>query len=110
MKINVTSRRFRAHPSLVEYATAAVEKLTKYYDGIIKSEVILEFEKARNSVKVAEINLSVHSAVMTARSGSEEFERSIDKTIGKLEVQLKKYKDRLRKKDRKTVRRVREKV
>ena len=110
MKITVTSRRFRAHPSLVEFATAAVEKLTKYYDGIVKSEVILEFEKARNSVKVAEINLSVHNAKMTARASSEDFERSIDRTIGKLEVQLKKYKDKVRRKDRRTVRRVRAKV
>ena len=110
MKMTVTSRRFKAHPFLVEYATDAVDRLTKYYDGIVKSEVILEFEKVRNSVKVAEINLWVHNATITARSGSEDFQKSIDRTVGKLEVQLKKYKDKLRRKDRKRVRMVREKV
>jgi putative sigma-54 modulation protein len=109
MRTTVTSRRFKAHESLVAYAQEAVERLLRYYDGILKSEVILQYEKARNSVKVAEIHLSVYSAVLTAKHRSDDFHKSIDGAVEKIEIQLKKFKDKLHRKDRKQVRRVRAK-
>jgi ribosomal subunit interface protein len=110
MKITITSRHFKPHPSLNEFAEAAIDHLTKYYDGIIKAEVILHFEKARNSAKLAEINLSVYNAVLTGEGSSDDFRRSIEIASRKLTVQLKKYKARLHERDRKKVRRVREKI
>ena len=59
MNIKVTSRHFKAHDSLTEYAQESVERLLHFYDGIIKGDVILSYEKAKNSIKVAEIILSV---------------------------------------------------
>ena len=109
MAITVTSRHFKAHPSLVEYAEAAVEGLGRYYDGIIKSEVILEFERTYNSVKIAEINVSVFNAKLTATHQSNDFFKSIDGAIDKMQTQLMKYKDKLHSKDRESVRKVREK-
>lgn len=109
MAINVTSRHFKAHSSLVEYAKSEVEKLNQFYDGIIRGEVILNFEKIRNSTKIAEINISVYNATLTAKHGSDDFHKSIDKAVAKLEIQLKKYKDKLRAKDRQEVRKVRSK-
>jgi putative sigma-54 modulation protein len=110
MKITVTSRHFKAHASLQEYAERSVQRLTRYYDGIIKAEVILHFEKARNSSKLAEINLSVYNAVLTGQSSTGDFFRSIDAATAKLTTQLKKYKERLHRRDRAQVRRVREKL
>jgi putative sigma-54 modulation protein len=95
MKTTVTSRHFKAHETLVEYAEAAVEKLERYYDGILKCEVKLSFEKARNSVKVAEVILSVYRSKITALQTSDDFN---------------KYKEKLHEKDRMQVRRVREKA
>ncbi|MEK6650686.1 MAG: ribosome-associated translation inhibitor RaiA [Bacteroidota bacterium] len=110
MKITITSRHFKAHSSLNDYAEAAVQHLTKYYDGIVKAEVILQFEKARNSSKIAEINLSVYNAVLTGQAATADFFKSIDAASGKLTAQLKKYKERLHGRDRILVRRVREKI
>lgn len=109
MAITVTSRHFKAHPSLVEYAENAVKGLERFYDGIIKGEVILEFERARNSLKVAEVIVSVYGAKLTAKHESEDFFKSMDGAIAKLETQLKKYKERLHEKDRTVVRKAREK-
>jgi putative sigma-54 modulation protein len=109
MAITVTSRHFKAHPSLVEYAEQAVEGLGRYYDGIIKGEVILEFERTHNSVKIAEVNLSVFNAQLTATHQSDDFFKSIDGAMEKMASQLKKYKDKLHSKDRDAVRKVREK-
>jgi putative sigma-54 modulation protein len=110
MKTIVTSRHFKAHESLVDYAEEAVEKLSRYYDGIIKCEVKLSFEKARNSVKRAEIILSVYRNKIAAIHESEEFHKSIDGAVEKVLARLKKYKDKLHSKDRKQVRQVRSKA
>jgi putative sigma-54 modulation protein len=110
MNTTVTSRHFKAHESLVEYARDAVEKLDRYYDGILKCEVKLNFEKARNSVKTAEVILSVYRNKIAAIHQSDEFHKSIDGAVDKVLVRLKKYKERLHAKDRRQVRRVRDKV
>ena len=109
MQIHVTSRHFRAHPSLVEYAEEAVKRLTHYYDCIIKGEIILNYEKPRNSVKIAEVNVSVYNASLTSMAKSGDFFKSIDVAVEKVLVQLKKYKGKLHAKDRVAVRRVRQK-
>jgi putative sigma-54 modulation protein len=110
MNTTVTSRHFKAHETLVDYATQAVEKLDRYYDGIIKCEVKLSYQKAQNSVKVVEIILSVYRNKIMAVAESDEFEKSIDGAIDKVLVRLKKYKDKLHAKDRKQVRLVRSKA
>lgn len=110
MNTTVTSRHFKAHETLVEYAEEAVEKLERYYDGILKCEVKLSFQKSRNSVKVAEIILSVYRNKITAKENSDDFNKAIDGALVKVLAQLKKYKDKLHAKDRKQVRRVQEKA
>lgn len=110
MVTTVTSRHFKAHSSLVEYATNAVERLERIYDGIVKSEVILTFEKSRNSVKTAEVIVAVYRSKLAGTHRTDDFHKSIDGAIEKVRVQLKKYKEKLHTKDRKHVRRVRDKV
>jgi ribosomal subunit interface protein len=109
MNIKVTSRHFKPHDSLSEYAQGAIEELTHFYDGIIKAEVILSYEKPRNSDKIAEISLTVYGAVLTGVGKNEEFEKAVDLAIAKLKTRLKKYKEKLHAKDRKGVRKIREK-
>lgn len=108
--INVTSRHFKAHKSLVEYAEQEVASLTRFYDGIIKSEVIMSFEKARNSVKTVEVKVSVYGTMLTAVEHTDDYFKSIDGAIEKIKTQLRKYKSKLRDKDRNTVRKVQQKV
>ncbi len=110
MTTTVTSRHFKAHASLVSYAEGSIETLTKYYDGIIRSEVILSYERARNSTKKAEVNVYVYNAVLTGKESSDDFFKSIDGSIEKLRRQLKRYKEKLRHRDRDGLRRVRDKV
>lgn len=110
MTISITSRHFKSHESLNEYARDAVRHLEKYYDGIIKAEVILHFEKARNSTKIAEINISVYNAVLTGEATTDDFYKSIDGAAAKLKIQLRRYKEKLHGRDRDAVRRVRSKA
>jgi putative sigma-54 modulation protein len=110
MDINFTARRFRAHPDIKNYALEEAKKLEKLYDGIVRSEIILYYERGTNSVKTAEINLHVYGTVLSAREGTDDYVKSIDGAISKLTVQLKKYKGKLREKDKTRVRTIREKV
>ncbi len=95
MRTKFTARHFRAHSSLKDYALETLGKLEKFYDGIISAEVILSYEKPRDSVKVAEINLAVHSKTLNAVERSDDFVKSIDQAMDKLERQLVKYKTKL---------------
>jgi putative sigma-54 modulation protein len=98
MDIQFTARHFKAHDTLKGHAMNEVQRLGKYYDGIVNAYIILSFEKSRDSVKIAEISLVVHGAKLIAIEKSEDFTKSINFAIEKLERQLKKYKERMRKK------------
>jgi putative sigma-54 modulation protein len=110
MDIHFTARRFKAHDAVKEHAINAVQRLDKYYDGIVRGDIILSYERSTNSLKMAEINLRVHGTVLTAKERSEEFLKSIDLAIEKLERQLAKYKTKVRTKNKVTLRRVKEQL
>ncbi len=96
MNVQFTARHFKAHDGLKEYALSQVSTLKKYYDGIVTGNVILRFEKVKDSVKIAEINLSVFGANLVAIEKSDNFYKSIDNAVLKLERQLLKYKGKRR--------------
>jgi putative sigma-54 modulation protein len=96
MNVKFTARHFKAHDSLKEHAKTNIENLTKFYDGVLNAEVILSFEKVRDSIKIAEITMSVNGKILKAIGKSEDFVKSIDMAIDKLETQLKKYKEKKR--------------
>jgi len=108
MEIHFTARKFRARDLIKEHAVSSVKKLDKFYDGIVRCDIILSFERSINSLKTAEINLHVYGTVLTATEKSEEYAKSIDLAVEKLERQLAKYKTRARLKNKKTLRRVKE--
>ncbi len=96
MNVKFTARHFKAHDTLKDHATSSIEALTKFYDGILNAEVTLSFEKVQNSIKVAEITLGVNGKTLKSTAKSEEFVKSIDLAVEKIEAQLKKYKDKIR--------------
>jgi len=108
MNVKFTARRFRAHPDIKEHAVETVKKLDRYCDGIVTAEIILSYERVTKSVKMAEINIHVHGAVLTARGKSEDFIKSIDAAGEKQEMQLAKYKTKRRSKDKGKVREMKE--
>ena len=110
MDIHFTARKFKARSNVKEHAIEAVKGLDRYYDGIVRGDIILSFERTTQSVKIAEINLHVHGMTLTATESSVDFIKSIDLAVEKLERQLSKYKTKIRMKDKKQLRRVKEKV
>ncbi|MEJ2628890.1 MAG: ribosome-associated translation inhibitor RaiA [bacterium] len=93
MQVKVTARHFKLTEELKKYAENEALKLTKYYDDIIDSEIILWWE---NKDRIAEINLSVYNKIITVHERSDNMVKSVDMCIDKLKRKLKKYKDRRR--------------
>jgi putative sigma-54 modulation protein len=108
MEVHFTARRFKPHRDIREHALESIRKLDRFYDGIVRGDVILSFERTVKSVKSAEINLYVNGTMLTAKDQSEDFRKSIDLAVEKLERQLSKYKMKLRGKNKKALRRVKE--
>jgi ribosomal subunit interface protein len=109
MQVKVTARHFKAHDSIIEYAEGTLEKLNRVYDGIVKADVVLSYEKKDKEDKIAEITISVYGTVLTALGKSDDFTKSIDSAVEKTLTQLKRYKEKLHEKDKKIVRNIREK-
>lgn len=95
MDVQITSRHFKARPALLEFATESLQKLPQIYDGIVSAEVVLEAE-AHSAGKQVEIMLLVYHDRLFAKVTSDEFEKSVAACVDKLEVQLRKYKEKLR--------------
>jgi ribosomal subunit interface protein len=110
MEIHFTARRFRAHPELKEHAIDAIKKLDRFYDDIRRCDVVLSYHRSTNSIKTAEINLHVNKTILTAVENSEDFHKSIEVALDKIERRLETYKSKLRAKDRKKLRRTRAKA
>ena len=110
MDIHFTARKFKAHNNIKTHAMKGLKKLDKLYDGILRGDVILSYQRASNSLKTAEIILHVYGTMLTAKEHSEEFLKSIDLAIDKIERQLSRYKTKLRMKDKKVLRGVKEKI
>jgi putative sigma-54 modulation protein len=104
MNIQITSRHFKVHDTIRNHAITEVENLERFFDGILAADVVLYFEKAQNSSKHCEITLKVQGSKLFAAEHSDDFLKSIDGAVAKMERQLKKYKEKLRLKDKKTVR------
>ena len=93
MQVKVTARHFKLTEELKQYAENEILKLTKYYDDIIDSEIILWWE---NKDRIAEINISVYNKIISVHKRSDIMVKSIDMCVQKLKRKLKQYKDRRR--------------
>jgi putative sigma-54 modulation protein len=92
MNIQITSRKFKASDSLKSFINEELKSLGKYEDSILDAEVILSYIHPKDSIKQAEIILSIPSKVLKASSESDDFKKSVSGAIDKLKRQLKKHK------------------
>jgi putative sigma-54 modulation protein len=109
MDIHVTARHFKAHESLRRYAFDSLKKLERYYNGIVSANIVLSFEKAFHSVKTAELHVTVYGTILKSLAKSDDFVKSIDTVVEKVERQIQKYKSKLREKKKTEIRRTRSK-
>ena len=110
MEIHFTARKFKAHESIRTHAIESLKKLDRFYDGIVRGDIILSYERPTQSIKIAEINVHVFGTQLSAKERSDDFHKSVDLAVSKIEHQLEKHKTKLRLKDKKALRRSKETV
>lgn len=100
MKLRITARHFELNGDMKEFSEKHFSKLERYFDHILDVHLTLTKEGYRYT---AEANLKVYGAIMTGKVTSNDVYVSIEKLVPKIEAQLKRYKDRLKSKDQKTL-------
>ena len=99
MEIRIQSIQFDATNQLQEFIQKKVTKLERFYDEIIKVEVILKVTKPQTAVnKEAGIKVIVRNEELYSNKVCDSFEQAVDECTEALEKQLTKYKENVRSK------------
>lgn len=99
MKVNINSVHFKADRKLLAFIEQKVDKLSVFYDGIIGSDVSLKVtNKPERENKLTEIRLNVRGYDLYAKKECNTFEEATDQAVEALRRQLKKHKEKTRKK------------
>jgi putative sigma-54 modulation protein len=97
MNIRISSVHFDADKKLLDFTSKKVEKLMKFYEGIVGAEIILKLEKTSAlENKVAEIKLEIPGNDVFSKKQCKTFEESVDESLDALKRQLTKHKDKQR--------------
>ncbi len=94
MQILVSGRHLDVEPSLKQYATDKVQKLTRYYDRIQSIEVVYDHQGGKPSVEVI-VNTEPKNTFIGHETGEDMF-AVIDIVVDKLERQLTRHKEKHR--------------
>jgi putative sigma-54 modulation protein len=94
MHINITGHRLNVTPALRTFTEEKFDKLERHSDQITKINVIFDVEKLR---QIAEATVFVSGWEFHASSESEDLYTAIDSLINKLDRQLIKHKEKIRK-------------
>lgn len=96
MKSEIQSIHFKADQKLKDYIDQKLDKLNRYYDGIVDVQVFLKLEN-NHSVenKTIEIKLNVQNSIIMKTQTSQSFEAATDLAVDALKVQIKRHKERV---------------
>lgn len=92
MPLTITARHFDLVDAHKHHAERAIQRLSRYFDHIINTDLILTHEKYRYT---AELMMQVYGTVLTSKEEAGEVAAAIDQAAEKMERQLKKYKAKL---------------
>jgi putative sigma-54 modulation protein len=93
MDIQVTFRHADHDEKLKDHAEKQIEKVSKFLYRPVEAQVIFSKEKART---IAEVSILADHNQFFARDQGEDFFLTLDQVMGKIESQIKKYHDRLK--------------
>jgi len=93
MQVNINSVHFKADSRLEDFIREKIQKVTKFHEGIIGSDVTLKVENTdKPENKIVEIRLKVKGNDLISSKQSKTFENATDLAIDALRNQVKKMK------------------
>ena len=96
MKVNLNAVNFTIDRKLVAFIQARMDKLEKYYDQIVSSDVFLKVEKTSDKEnKIVEVKLHVPGDDFIVKKQCKTFEEAIELSAESLERSLIKRKEKI---------------
>jgi putative sigma-54 modulation protein len=100
MNIAVTFKHIDSSDAIKQYAESKVLKLEKYLNNILEAHITLSIERVDHKESgVAQIKLSAKNLTVNAEEKSADIYSAIDLLIEKVEAQIKKHKEKIRRKE-----------
>ncbi|MEZ0005794.1 MULTISPECIES: ribosome hibernation-promoting factor, HPF/YfiA family [Flavobacterium] len=97
MKVNVHAVNFNVDGKLVAFIQARLDKLEKYYDKVVSSDVFLKVEKTSDKEnKIVEIKIHVPGDEFIVKKQCKTFEEGVELSSEALERLLLKRKEKIR--------------
>lgn len=97
MDVTIQSIKFDADKKLVDFIEKKIEKVEKFFDGIVGAEVFLRIEKTQDPEnKKADIKLLIPGNDLFAEKTCKTFEEAVDQCIEALKRQVVKAKEKMR--------------
>ena len=92
MQLNISGHHLDITEAIKQYSLAKLSKIKHHFDQVININMILEVEK---DVQKAEATIHVSGADLFAKAESFDLYNSIDQMVNKLDVQIRKHKEKL---------------
>ena|SRR5690606_1748827 len=97
MMVNVHAVNFNVDGKLVSFIRERVDKLDKYYDKVVSSDVFLKVEKtSEKENKVAELKILVPGDEFIVKKQCKSFEEAVEQCSESVERLLLKRKEKIR--------------
>ncbi len=93
MQTSVTFRKMEPSDALKGYAQDRAERLNKYVDKPLDAQVTLSVEKFR---QIADVVINANGIRIAGQESHDDMYAAIDLVIDKIEKQVKKYRDKIR--------------
>ena len=97
MKVNVHAVNFNVDGKLLDFIQERMDKLEKYYDKVVSSDVFLKVEKTSDKEnKIAELKIHVPGDEFIIKKQCKSFEEAVEQTAEAAERLLVKRKEKIR--------------
>jgi putative sigma-54 modulation protein len=93
MQISVTFRQLEPTEALKNYVTDRLTKFTRYLDGPVEAHVVLGLEKFRH---LADVTIDNNGRIIKGKEENTDMYAAIDLVMDKIDMQLKKFRDKMR--------------
>jgi putative sigma-54 modulation protein len=96
MKVNIHAVNFNVDGKLLDFIQERMDKLEKYYDKVVSSDVFLKVEKtSEKENKIVEVKISVPGDDFMVKKQCKTFEEALEQSAESLERLLQKRKEKL---------------
>lgn len=91
MNLNLSGHHIDITPSIRDYITTKLERITRHFDHVIDVNVVLSVEKLKQRV---EANIHVRGRDIFCETDHEDMYAAIDALVDKLDRQIVKHKEK----------------